>query len=83
MVAELDFSVSFPLEAPSRQIAVALVPSPDMTILSPLDIVPTGERSTGALRAGWAMATDEKPKARRDTRSATRRVMSEPSESDE
>jgi hypothetical protein len=61
MVAELDFTVSFPLEAPSRHKAVALVPSPDMAILTPWAKIPTGDRYTGALNVGWAMATDEKP----------------------
>jgi hypothetical protein len=75
MVAELDFSASFPLEEASRHTAVTLVPSPDMAILSPWDTVPTGDRSTGALSVGWAMATEEKPRATRDTRSATKRYI--------
>jgi hypothetical protein len=81
IVAELDFTASFALEEPSRHTAVALVPSLDRAILTPTACIPAVDRSTGALSVGWAMATDEKPYARRDTSRAKGRVMSELSDS--
>jgi hypothetical protein len=80
MVAELDFTAYFPIEEVSRHTAVAFVPSLDRAIFSPSEFTPTVDRSAEALTVGWAIATDAKPEARRETSSTKRCFMSELSE---